>query len=69
MADAALERVRGLAQRARIVLLAGQGVANAWIAAQVGVSVPTVPKWRGRVARTGLASLSLAAFGTWTGPG
>jgi transposase len=48
----------GLAQRARIVLLAGQGVANARIAAQVGVSVPTVLKWRGRFARTALAGLS-----------
>jgi hypothetical protein len=44
----------GLAQRARIVLLAGLG-ADAWIAVQVGVSVL---KWRGRFARKGLASLS-----------
>src|SRR5665648_1268711 len=48
----------GLAQRARIVLLAGQGVANARIAAQVGVSGPTVLKWRGRFASRGLAGLS-----------
>ena len=47
----------GLVQRARIVLLAGQGVANARIAAQVGVSVPTVLKWRGRFAGKGLAGL------------
>ena len=39
----------GLAQRARIVLRAGQGVANSRIAARVGVSVPTVLKWRGRL--------------------
>lgn len=32
----------GLAQRARIVLLAGQGVPNSEIAARVGVSRPTV---------------------------
>src|SRR5665648_239721 len=48
----------GLATRARIVLLAGQGVANARIAVQVGVSVPTVLKWRGRFASRGLAGLS-----------
>jgi len=47
----------GLAQRARIVLAAGDGVANARIAAQVGVSVPTVLKWRGRFARAGLGGL------------
>jgi transposase len=47
----------GLAQRARIVLLAGKGLANTAIAAQVGVSVPTVLKWRGRFARRGLAGL------------
>ena len=35
----------GLAQRARIVLLAGQGVANSQIATRVGVSVssPVLP--------------------------
>ena len=48
----------GLAQRARIVLLAGQEVADARIAAQVGVSVPTVLKWRGRFAGKGLVGLS-----------
>jgi len=47
----------GLAQRARIVLLAGQGVANARIAVLVGVSVPTVLKWRGRFARAGVGGL------------
>src|SRR5665647_2148113 len=47
----------GLAQRARIVLAAGDGVANARIAAQVGVSVPTVLKWRVRFARAGLGGL------------
>src|SRR5665648_1119736 len=40
----------GLAQRARIVLAAGSGMANTAIAEQVGVSVPTVLKWRGRFA-------------------
>ena len=47
----------GLAQRARIVLAAGTGMANAAIAEQVGVSVPTVLKWRGRFAKLGLAGL------------
>jgi transposase len=47
----------GLAQRAKIVLLAGQGLANTAIAVQVGVRVPTVLKWRGRFARQGLAGL------------
>ena len=35
----------GLAQRARIVLLAAQGVPNAEIARRVGVSRPTVIQW------------------------
>jgi transposase len=48
----------GLAQRARIVLAAGSGMANTAIAAQVGVSGPTVLKWRGRFAARGLAGLS-----------
>ena len=38
----------GLAQRARIVLLAAQGVPNAEIARRVGVSRPTVIQWRNR---------------------
>jgi transposase-like protein len=32
--------------RARIVLLAAEGVANTRIAREVGVSLPTVPLWR-----------------------
>src|SRR5665648_816354 len=47
----------GLAQRARIVLAAGSGMANTAIAEQVGVSVPTVLKWRGRFAARGLEGL------------
>ncbi len=38
----------GLAQRARIVLLAGEGVSNTEIARRVGVSRPTVLAWRDR---------------------
>ena len=38
----------GAAKRARIVLLAAEGVANARITELVGVSLPTVMSWRGR---------------------
>jgi len=47
----------GLAQRARIVLAAVQGLSNAQIAEQVGCSRPTVIRWRGRYAAKGLAGL------------
>ena len=45
----------GLAWRARIVLLAAQGVANSRIAQAVGVSVPTVVSWRRRYQARGCA--------------
>ena len=45
----------GLAQRARIVLAAADGVANEQIAARVGVSKGTVLTWRGRYDLHGLA--------------
>jgi transposase len=48
----------GLAQRARIVLLAGDGVSNTEIAARVGVSRQTVVSWRARYSRSGIAGLS-----------
>jgi transposase len=48
----------GLASRARVVLLAADGVANHDIAAQVGVSRPTVNRWRSRYAAHGMAGLS-----------
>src|SRR3954452_8276125 len=48
----------GLAQRARIVLLAADGVPNAEIARRVGVSGPTVLMWRRRYERSGLAGLT-----------
>ena len=44
------KRVRGLAQ---IVLAAARGRDNARIAADLRVSVDTVPKWRGRFAGRG----------------
>lgn len=47
----------GDVQRARILLLAGDGVANSRIAGAVGVSLPTVLKWRSRYLRGGLAGL------------
>jgi len=48
----------GLAQPARIVLLAADGHSNVDVAAQVGVSLPTVRQWWQRYARSGLAGLS-----------
>ena len=47
----------GLAQRARIVLLAADGVSNTAIAELVGVSRPTVIGWRERYRARGLAGL------------
>ncbi|MDQ3525941.1 MAG: IS630 family transposase [Chloroflexota bacterium] len=47
----------GLAQRARIVLLASQGVSNTTIAARLGVSRPTVIDWRSRYVAGGVAAL------------
>ena len=47
----------GLAQRARIVLLAADGEANVAIAERVGVSRPAVIDWRNRYAADGLAGL------------
>ena len=47
----------GLAQRARIVLLAAAGVSNTEIAERVGVSRPTVIGWRDRYATSGSGGL------------
>jgi transposase len=44
--------------RARIVLAAARGRANAWIAADLHVSVDMVRKWRGRFAARGLDGLA-----------
>jgi transposase/transposase-like protein len=46
-----------LAQRARIVLLAAEGVSNTEIADRVGVSRPTVIDWRARYQRAGICGL------------
>lgn len=51
----------GLAMRARIVLLAAEGIANQEIADRVGTSRPTVLKWRARYQERGLAGLVDAA--------
>ena len=47
----------GLAQRARIVLLAADGVAVKDIVERVGVSKPTVIGWKKRYAAEGLGGL------------
>jgi hypothetical protein len=48
----------GSAQRARIVLLAADGVSNTEIAARVGVARQTVIDWRARYEREGVAGLA-----------
>ncbi len=48
----------GLAQRARIVLLAGEGVGTNEIVVRVGVSKPTVIAWKKRYAESGIAGLA-----------
>ncbi len=50
-------------QRAQVLLLAGEGVANIDIAQRVGVSVVTVRAWRERFARAGLADLGVVRAG------
>jgi len=47
----------GLAQRSRIVLACARGATNTAVAAQVGVSVPTVRRWRGRFSQQRLDGL------------
>src|SRR5919107_6020054 len=54
-------RARGsparVVERARIVLLAGDGLPGLEIAERVGCSEPTVTRWRSRFAELGLAGL------------
>ncbi|HEY5472756.1 MAG TPA: helix-turn-helix domain-containing protein, partial [Candidatus Limnocylindrales bacterium] len=47
----------GLAQRARILLLAAEGQSNTEIGRLVGVSLPTVRLWRGRYGAGGVEGL------------
>jgi putative transposase len=48
---------QALAQRARIILLAADGLNNSSVAARLGLSRPTVGKWRQRFLRQGLVGL------------
>src|SRR4029434_8468303 len=48
----------GLAERAKILLLAAEGLPNTEIAQQLGCSRPTVILWRRRYAQTGLDGLA-----------
>lgn len=50
-------------QRAQVLLLAADGVANVRIAAQVGVKAATVRAWRSRFAEDGLAKLGKVRAG------
>ena len=50
-------------QRARVLVLAGQGAANCRIAEQVGVTVSTVRAWRDRFAVEGVAKLGAVRAG------
>ena len=47
----------GLAQRARVVLLAAEGIANSRIALEAGTTTTSVWKWRNRYAVAGVAGL------------
>ena len=46
-----------LRERARIVLMAAQGMTNKAIAAQLGVDANKVGRWRSRVAKEGMSSI------------
>ena len=48
----------GLAQRARIVLLAADGLGNSAIAEKLGTARPTVIDWRKRYVAGGIAGLA-----------
>ncbi len=47
----------GLARRARIVLLAADGLPHTEVAQRCGTSVPTVREWRSRYAAAGIKAL------------
>ena len=51
----AVQAPAALVRRAKILLLAAEGVSNTEIAARLGVSRPTVIAWRSRYAREGLS--------------
>ncbi|WP_035772763.1 IS630 family transposase, partial [Arthrobacter sp. Br18] len=50
-------------QRAQVLLLAGDGLANEWIARTVGVAPGTAAAWRARFAEEGLAKLGKVRSG------
>lgn len=50
-------------QRAQVLLMAAEGLANDWIARVVGVTPVTVRSWRGRFAEEGLANLGKVRAG------
>jgi len=50
-------------QRAKVLLMAAEGVANSTIAASVGVTAVTVRSWRDRFASEGLAKLGVVREG------
>jgi Homeodomain-like domain len=52
----AVQAPAGLVRRAKILLLATEGVSNTEIAARLAISRPTVIAWRSRYAREGWAA-------------
>jgi transposase len=52
-----------LVQRARVLLLAGDGVSNSEISEVVGVSRPTILAWRGQFEKEGLTEFGEVAAG------
>ena len=56
-------------QRAKVLLMAADGVANSQIAATVGVTPVTVRAWRTRFAEEGLAKFSVVRGGRGRKPG
>jgi Homeodomain-like domain len=56
-------------QRAKVLLMAADGVANSQIAAKVGVTPVTVRAWRSRFASEGLAKLGQVRQGRGRKPG
>jgi len=61
---------QAVAQRARIVLMTAEGISPGAVGEQLGVSQPTVRKWRARYVEDGLAgcatSLVPAVRAHWT---
>lgn len=53
---------QALALRCRIVLACAEGLSNKEVAERVGVSLPTVGKWRGRFLESRLDGLPVFCF-------